>query len=370
MRIALFSPTVSGKGGVESATRNLLAGFRELGDETHLFLFGGSYDTAWLRDLDYTQFGSPEMSRWARMGRYAWGAANAIAKWKPDAIVCSDVTTIQMARLGRRLARRRGAAIASWIHYPLKEIRFKERLGAADLHLAISSQIARDLKEYLPGQREKVFTVFNAADLGEAFLMPRARSASFLYVGRLTYDDQKRVNDLLRAVAGLQGEWTLKIVGAPSIGFESHGERLHALAAELGIESRIEWLGWQRNAWKAAGEATALVMPSDREGFPMVLVEALAHGLVCVSSDCESGPSEIIEPGRNGWLYPVGDVQALRARLQALVDGPDQLPAPAAVRETAMRFSAPSIAARARAAILAARHTPGQRSPDSLRQEA
>ena len=142
------------------------------------------------------------------------------------------------------------------------------------------------------------------------------------------------------------------------IGYESHGERLHALAAELGIESRVEWLGWQRNAWKAAGATTALVMPSDREGFPMVLVEALAHGIVCVSSDCDSGPSEIIEPGRNGWLYPVADVPALTARLQALVDAPEELPEQASVRATALRFSAPAIAQRARDAILAVRRKP------------
>ncbi len=355
MRIAFFCPTVSGTGGVESATRNLLAGFRELGDQTHLFLFGGSYDAAWLRDLDYTQFGTPQMNRWARLGLYAWGAAKAVAGWKPDAIICSDVTTIQMAKLGRMLTGKRGVTICSWIHYPLKTVRFKEKLGAADLHLAISSQIARDLQAHLPGQRDKVFTIFNAADLGEAFLVPRPRSASFLYVGRLTYDDQKRTNDLLRAVAGLRGEWRLKIAGAPVIGYESHGERLRALAAELGIENRVEWLGWQRNAWKAAGKTTALVMPSDREGFPMVLVEALAHGIVCVSSDCDSGPSEILEPGRNGWLYPVADVPALTARLQALVNDPENLPAQASVRETALRFSAPAIAQRARDAILTVR---------------
>ncbi len=353
MRIAFFCPTVSGTGGVESATRNLIAGFRELGDQTHLFLFGGSYDSVWLRDLEYTRFGTPEMNRWARIGLYAWGAAKAVAGWRPDAVICSDATTIQMARLGRRLAGKRDIALCSWIHYPLQHVRFKERLGQADLHLAISSEIARDLQALLPGQRDKVFTVFNAADIEEAFPVSRSRSASFLYVGRLTFDDQKRVNDLLLAVAGLRGEWKLKIIGAPVIGFESHGERLHSLAAELGIESRIEWLGWQPNAWKAAGDTTALVMPSGREGFPMVLVEALAHGIVCVSSDCESGPSEIIEPGRNGWLYPVADVPALTALLQALVDAPEALPTQAAVRETVLRFRASAIAQKARDAVLA-----------------
>jgi len=352
MRIAFFCPTVSGAGGVEAATRNLMGGFDALGDTTRLFLFGGSYNDAWLQGVAHTRFGSPADPRILRMAKYAFGAVRALAGWRPDAVICSDVTTMQMARLGRAAGLRPNTPIASWIHFPLESVRLKERLGQADLHLAISGQIAEDLQAYLPAQRDRVFTIRNAVEMDGAALAPRGAQASFLYVGRFTYDGAKRVNDLLSAVARLRGSWRLKLVGAAPPGLEGDGDRLRLLAAELGIEDRVEWLGWRKDPWAAAGEVTALAMPSAYEGFPMVLLEAAARGIVCVSSDCKSGPSEIIEPGRNGWLYPVGDVEKLAERLQSLVDAPQDLPPPEEVRATAERFSAPAIARRAREGIL------------------
>ncbi|HEY0786054.1 MAG TPA: glycosyltransferase, partial [Acidobacteriaceae bacterium] len=270
MRVAFFCPTVSGTGGVESATRNLMAGFRALGDQTHLFLFGGSYDQGWLSGLPYTQIGSPQDARLARFAKYALGALRAVGGWEPDAIVCSDVTTLEMARLGRLASGRRRTLIASWIHYPLQEVRMKEKLDRADLHLAISAQIADDLQAFLPQQRQRIFTILNAIDVSAATLVPRPPTAAFLYVGRLTFDSQKRVNDLLVAVSRLRGSWTLKIIGTPSKGSEEFGEQLRALATKLGLDDRVSWLGWQQNAWQAAGPTTALVMPSAWEGFPMV----------------------------------------------------------------------------------------------------
>jgi UDP-D-galactose:(glucosyl)LPS alpha-1,6-D-galactosyltransferase len=353
MRIAFFCPTVSGKGGVESATKNLMAGFNVLGDKTRLFLLGDCPDNGWLDGVEYTKFGDLQEPRIKRLVRYAFGSIRAVGGWRPDAIICSDVTTIQMARLGRLVSGRIRTPIASWIHYPLATVRMKQKLHNADLHLAISGLIAEDIKTLIPRQRDRVFTIFNAVDTSSASLVPRPSSASFLYVGRLTFDNQKRVNDLLEAVALLRGKWTLKIVGAPSSEESGDGPRLKALATELGLDDRVEWVGWQKSAWTTVGATTALVMPSAWEGFPMVLIEALAHGTVCVSSDCKSGPSEIIEPGQNGWLFPVGDIRQLAAHLQRLVDAPEELPAQEAVQKTAGRYSPPAVAQLAKAALLA-----------------
>ena len=178
----------------------------------------------------------------------------------------------------------------------------------------------------------------------------RGPRLSSMWAG-FTYDDQKRVNDLLVAVSRLRGDWKLKLIGGPTKGSEIDEARLKSLGAELGLDGRVEWLGWQNDPWRAAGETTALVMTSAYEGFGMVLVEANARGIVCVSSDCESGPSEIVVPGSNGWLFPVGDIDRLTARLQSLVDAPEDLPPQEVVRTTALRYSAPVIAQRAREAL-------------------
>ncbi len=349
MRIAIFCPTVSGAGGMEAATRNLLAGFRALGDEVHLFLFGGSFNADWLRDIEHTQFGSFNQARATRLVQYAFGAVRALAGWKPDAIICADVTSMKMAQFGRKLSGRRKTIVASWIHFPLKEIRMKEKLGSADLHLAVTRQTGEDLQAYLPAQRERVYTIYNAVD--EAALIPRPESPVFLYAGRLNFDGHKRVNDILQAAALLRGTWHLKIIGAPPAHCEDEEVRLHALADDLGIASRITWMGWQQDAWSAAGEVTALLSSSSREAFGMVLVEACSRGIACVSSAC-AGPLEILRDRENGWLYPIGDVKRLAAILQRILDDPLALPPQQQIRESVRQFSTEAVAERARYGIL------------------
>ncbi len=331
-----------------------MTGFNALGDETHLFLFGGSYDHVWLEGVPCTYFGSPQDSRLSRFIQYAYGPAQALNSWKPDAVICSDVTSLRMASFGRKLLRRRGLPLASWIHFPLKQLRMKEKLTEADLHLAISGTIAEDLGAFLPAHKDRISTIFNAVDVDGSALMTRPETAEFLYVGRLTWNDHKRVNDLLTAASRLKGEWRLKLVGAAPDARPEYEPQLKEYAAKLGLNDRVSWMGWQEDAWAAAGSASALVMPSDREGFPMVLLEALARGVPCISSDCKSGPSEIIQEGRNGWLFPVGDVDRLTILMQAVVDQPGALPSRESVRETAYRYACPGIARKAKDAILQA----------------
>ena len=62
--------------------------------------------------------------------------------------------------------------------------------------------------------------------------------------------------------------------------------------------------------------ARLFVLPSDYEGMPNALLEALAMGLPCIATDCPcGGPAMVIDQGRNGWLIPVGDETALAARM-------------------------------------------------------
>ena len=327
-----------------------MGGFAAIGDQTHLFLFGGSFKRAWLAGLEHTQISSPLDFRPLRLLRYALGAMSAIERWNPDAIICSDATTVQIAWIGRLLSGRRHLPIASWIHFPLSELRFKRKLRYADLHLAISRQMALDLGWLLPRRRDRIAVTMNAIETLQARLIARPPSARFIYMGRLNFNDHKRVNDILLAAGGLRGEWSLKLIGAPLPEHRNHESKLRALAAELGIEHRIEWLGWRAEPWDAVGDVTALISSSAREAFGMVLIEAFSHGIFCISSAC-SGPLEIVEPGVNGWLYPIADIAALAAQMQRLVDQPLTLPPQHEIRDTISRFAADRVALETKIAL-------------------
>lgn len=121
---------------------------------------------------------------------------------------------------------------------------------------------------------------------------------------------------LLRAFSRLSNpEAVLMLVG--------QGERerqLRMLASELGIAEQVIFAGFHPDPAPFYLTADLFVLSSDHEGFGNVIVEALSFGLPVVSTDCPSGPAEILDGGRFGRLVPVGDVAALsRAMKEALV---------------------------------------------------
>jgi glycosyltransferase involved in cell wall biosynthesis len=92
-------------------------------------------------------------------------------------------------------------------------------------------------------------------------------------------------------------------------------------AQELGISNDVSFPGFADNPYAYMAKASAYVLSSAWEGFANVLVEALACQTQVISTDCPSGPSEILENGRFGRLVPVGDYQALAsAMMEALQD--------------------------------------------------
>ncbi|WP_017719099.1 glycosyltransferase family 4 protein [Kamptonema formosum] len=133
-------------------------------------------------------------------------------------------------------------------------------------------------------------------------------------VGRL--DVQKGYPILLEAASRLAAQglpFQLVLVGDGPMRAE-----LEAQIARLGLQKRVEILGW------ASGErvrqeilaARAMVLPSLAEGLPVVLMEALALGRPAIST-CVAGIPELIEPGVSGWLVPAGSVEALADAMSA-----------------------------------------------------
>lgn len=97
--------------------------------------------------------------------------------------------------------------------------------------------------------------------------------------------------------------------------------KLEKLVENLGISEHVEFLGFQRNPFKYMSKASVFVLSSLHEGFGNVLVEAMACGTPVISTDCKSGPGEIIENDKSGILVPVGDYRSLsKAIIKVLSD--------------------------------------------------
>ena len=97
---------------------------------------------------------------------------------------------------------------------------------------------------------------------------------------------------------------------------------LERLIARLGIGDKVALPGWTEDLFAHMAKASLFVLPSTYEGLPGVLIQALACGCPVVSTDCPTGPREILEGGRFGPLVPMHDVDALAKAMLETLEAP------------------------------------------------
>jgi len=162
-----------------------------------------------------------------------------------------------------------------------------------------------------------------------------------LAVGKQSF--QKGYDRLLQSwklVVDKYPDWALDIYGT-----KSEKEALPKLAEELGITKSVNFYAPVKNIANKYQEASIYVMSSRYEGFGMVLTEAMAYGVPCVSFDCPHGPADIITTGKNGILVANHDSEALGNALLTLIEDDEKRNAMGATaRVDVARYSIKKIA--------------------------
>jgi glycosyltransferase involved in cell wall biosynthesis len=97
---------------------------------------------------------------------------------------------------------------------------------------------------------------------------------------------------------------------------------LESLVADLNLSEKVDLVGFTERPLQYLKGCDLFVLSSIVEGFGNVIVEALALGKTVVSTDCPSGPSEILQNGKYGYLANVGDSRDLASKIIMALDSP------------------------------------------------
>lgn len=284
----------------------------------------------------------------SRSLRYLPDLVRYLQREKPDILFSARPYMNVEACLANRLAR--GAtrvivgeynqlsmspALATWFRRRFLPPVLRRAYLSADAIVALSDGVADDLATVtgLPRKRITIVPPPVQPELPELAQEPanhpwlqNGKPPVLLGVGRLT--GAKDFPTLVRAFARVrqQRPARLLILGNTATQektAERQGE-LMRLADELGVAEDVHLAGYVRNPFRYMAHAAVFVLSSITEGFGMVVAEALACGCPVVSTDCPSGPAEILGQGRYGKLVPVGDDAALaQAIIETLQSPPD-----------------------------------------------
>ncbi|MGV7220912.1 MAG: glycosyltransferase [Nitrospinales bacterium] len=347
-RLAIFMENLSG-GGVEKTCLKLAKGFHDRGFKVDLLVRSVEGDISSLipKEVNVVNFST------SRMLTTIFPLIKYLRRKKPEVIISNDSHVNIMALMARRWVRKDKPHLIVTERTnvsPKMKNSFKQRIimwfmrrlyPQADAVVGVSNGLSRDLEQCLGLKNESVKTIYNGIvdedfnalanePLEHEWVRPGGPPV-FLAVGRLV--EQKDFSTLLRAFAILRKNRSAKLI---ILGEGRLRSLLEKQLDELELRNDVQLRGFEINPLKYYKNCSAFILSSRWEGLGGVVIEALACGCPVVATDCPSGPSEILENGRYGFLVPIGDSLAMAEAMGKALDFP---PDPALLIERAKHFS-------------------------------
>ena len=335
-KIALFLRYIGG-GGAETAMVYLARGFAEQGLQVDFVLSQAEGPHLWkipseVQIVDLKSFGNlaslKALIGYLRQERPTVLlsamhfnneiaiAAKYLSGVSTKVVVCEQNTLSQRSRNETRLSKRITPLVARFF-YPW-----------ADGVVAVSHGVAKDLHKVLGLPMEKMQVVYNPAVTPDLSIKAQepvdhpwfapGEPPVILGVGKLEL--QKDFPTLIRAFAQVRKVRPVRLV-ILGWGPELEKQKLEALIDELDVKADVDLPGYVNNPFSYMSRSAVFALSSRWEGLPFVLVEAMSVGTPVVSTNCESGPAEILDNGKYGTLVPVEDDQALAESILQVLAG-------------------------------------------------
>ena len=272
--------------------------------------------------------------------RYLQSLSTYLTRERPDALLSAKTPANLVAIWAKRLAKVQTRIIVSErTHLSMsnqESPKWRWRYIApligkvypqTDRILAVSHGVADDLATCTGLPRATIGTIYNPtltadiakkikASISHPWFSPNTLPV-ILGIGRLV--PQKDFPTLLKAFAYVNRKYPARLL---ILGEGRERATLEALASELNIEQNVSLPGFEPNPYAFLARASVFALSSAWEGLPNALIEALACGCPVVSTNCPSGPQEILSNGTFGPLVPVGDHIALAEAILHILEHP------------------------------------------------
>ena len=248
--------------------------------------------------------------------RTSWRLASYLKKNKPSLIyVASPLTLLelQIAKLFALQSSLKNVCVTEHSSYSAYNFLYKyitrflyKRVGLLCVPTKADHQFYHSIKirsEYLPNPLPFVPKNFTNYD-----------HKIVLNIGRLTDDKQQSILVEIWAKTKFREGWILKIIGSG----ENHADLLSQISS-MGLASSVVISPPTKNIEQEYASASIFTMTSRAEGFGLVLLEAMSCGLPCIAFDCPSGPRDIIQNDKSGFLVEPGDQEGFIIHLEALL---------------------------------------------------
>ncbi len=336
--VALFVPTLGG-GGAERAFVTLAHGFAKSGKSVDLVLSAavGSLCRQVPRDVNLVDLGHrniwlslPGLLRYLKRRRPAI-LFTALDYPNLIGIVAKRVTGVD-TRVCVTVHTTASIAAQHTLHPTMRAVPwlYARFLPFADAVVAVSSGVADDLAIVTGLPRNRINMIYNpivTPEIEESTKTPPDHPwflgkgpPIVLAVGNLTRPKNHAM--LMRAFGLIRREVDARLV---ILGEGPERSALETLARNLGIQDCVSMPGYAASPGAFMARASVFALSSDHEGLPTSMVEALACGTPVVSTDCPSGPREILENGEFGKLTPVGNAEDFaKAIVETLTSRPDK----------------------------------------------
>lgn len=238
-----------------------------------------------------------------------------LKKNKPDVLI-SFLPTMQiwckLASFGLKFKRIETVRNNPWLIFSSNKFAKKLWLNCFNKADSIIVQTKEQIKFFNKKNSNKCIVIPNP--LTNEFLTFDSKKFNnkvrfFIASGRIS--PQKNYPIMVNAfkkVLSLNPDIKLKIFGK---GDEDYVRQVSKIISDQGLTDSIQLCGYSNDIFKEYLTADAFLMTSDYEGLPNSLIEAMASKLVCISTDCETGPKDLIDDKENGFLAKTGDVDSI-----------------------------------------------------------